>query len=61
MCQLIIIEQELEESIQRANRGAGVSHPLPVVLAREHLQRAWQRLEDEWETLREDMADAEPE
>lgn len=61
MCQLIIIERELDESIQRANRAAGVTHPLPAALAHEHLQRAWQRLEDEWHTLREDLARAEDE
>jgi hypothetical protein len=59
LCQLVIIEQELEESIQRASRGAGVDGPKPAELARAYLQSAWQRLEGEWQTLREDLAHAE--
>lgn len=57
LCQLVILEQELEEGIQRAiGHTAGVK---PRALARDHLQRAWQRLEREWATLREDLAAAE--
>jgi hypothetical protein len=59
LCQLVIIEQELDESIRRAVHGAGADGPTPAALARAHLQRAWQRLESEWQTLREDLAHAE--
>lgn len=65
LCQLVIIEQELDEHIQRAVSGMapgmGAGRLQPAALAREHLQRAWQRLESEWQTLREDLADAEAE
>jgi hypothetical protein len=61
LCQLVIIEQELDENIQRAIQGMGAGRPQPAELAREHLQRAWQRLESEWQTLREDLAHAEAE
>ena len=65
LCQLVILEQELDENIQRAmggmddDMGTGAGCPEPAALAREHLQRAWQRLEREWQTLREDLAHAE--
>ena len=64
LCQLVIIEQELDENIQRAmddgmGAGTGAGCPESAALAREHLQRAWQRLEREWRTLREDLAHAE--
>jgi hypothetical protein len=67
LCQLVILEQELDEHIQRAISGtdsdvdADAALPDPAVLAREHVQRAWQRLEREWQTLREDLAHAEAE
>lgn len=61
LCQLVIIEQELDENIRRAIQGVAGDRPQPAALAREHLQRAWQRLENEWQTLREDLADAESE
>lgn len=61
LCQLVIIEQELDENIQRATQGMDAGRPQPAALAREHLQRAWQRLESEWQTLREDLARAEAE
>ena len=67
LCQLVILEQELDENIQRAIGGMGpdidasAALPEPAVLAREHVQRAWQRLEREWQTLREDLAHAESE
>jgi hypothetical protein len=61
LCQLVIIEQELDESIQRAIRDTDAPGTRPAELAREHVQRAWQRLEREWSTLREDLADAESE
>ena len=81
LCQLVIVEQELDESIQRAmarpgarpgaeagaerdaglGAGGGTIVPgrKPAVLAREHMQRAWERLEREWNTLRKDLARAE--
>ena len=93
LCQLVIVEQELDESIQRAlaragaqagarpgteasvdasaDAGAGpgadaglgggtiVPGRKPAVLVREHMQRAWERLEREWSTLRKDLARAE--
>jgi hypothetical protein len=77
LCQLVIIEQELDENIQRAVNGMSpgadmdtdtdtgadtdAGRPQPAALAREHVQRAWQRLESEWQTLREDLAYAEAE
>jgi hypothetical protein len=69
LCQLVILEQELDENIQRAIRGmdsdpdpdTAAAVPEPAALAREHVQRAWQRLEREWQTLREDLAHAEAE
>lgn len=61
LCQLVIIEQELDESIERAIRDLEDDRPRPSALAREHLQRAWQRLEREWQTLREDLAHAQGE
>ncbi len=75
LCQLVIVEQELDESVQRAMArpgaeagaeavpcaGGGTIVPgrKPAVLAREHMQRAWERLEREWNTLRKDLARAE--
>lgn len=61
VCRLVIIEQELDESIRRAVRSTGADGPRPAELARAHLERAWQRLEREWQTLREDLAHAESE
>jgi hypothetical protein len=71
LCQLVILEQELDENIQRAIRGMdsdpdpdpdpAAAVPDPAALAREHVQRAWQRLEREWQNLREDLAHAEAE
>lgn len=99
LCQLVIIEQELEENIQRAvgageeamgpgvgvgadvgvgagagvgadegvgvgasagiGAGAGTPGRRPGELAREYVQRAWERLVREWSALREDLARAE--
>jgi hypothetical protein len=64
LCQLVIIEQELEENIQRA-MAPGEEAMGPAVggdageLAREYVQRAWERLVREWSALREDLARAE--
>ena len=84
LCQLVIIEQELEETIERAMgpgeeakpgpagvgadagpgegcgaSGAAVPDSTPCALAREYVQRAWERLAREWGALREDLARAE--
>lgn len=57
LCQLVILEQELEESIQRVIGDTdGVR---PKLLALEHLKHAWDRLEREWNTLREELGVAE--
>lgn len=71
LCQLVILEQELDEHIQRAIDGpdsdrdgdgdGDAAGPESAALAREHVQRAWQRLEREWQTLREDLTHAETE
>lgn len=76
LCQLVIIEQELEENIQRAmapgeeameldeqagagEEGAAVPGRRPGELAREYVERAWERLAREWSALRDDLARAE--
>jgi hypothetical protein len=67
LCQLVILEQELDENIQRAigrtdaDADGDTVLPEPAALARAHVQRAWLRLEREWQTLREDLTHAEAE
>jgi hypothetical protein len=74
LCQLVILEQELEDTIDRAMSprngaaaaggavaagGAAAAGKTPCALAREYVQRAWERLAREWGVLRADLARAE--
>lgn len=55
LCQLVIMEQELEESIQRAMAESDRAVEMSAALARVYIQRAWDRVQTEWSTLREDL------
>ena len=71
LCQLLVIEQELERSIERASGDtapavAALRGVLPKAqpgdgphsLARGFMQEAWHRLEKEWQRLRDDLDDS---
>jgi hypothetical protein len=45
---LVDFERDLCESIARALRASGTDPTEEETLARSYVQRAWQRLEDEW-------------
>ena len=51
LCQLVLFEQDLDRSIERvmARCGTGEQNQL----TRAYMEKAWQRLEREWETMRE--------
>ena len=55
LCQLVIFERDLGSSIQRAHGNRdGVSTP---ELARQYIDDAWQRLEEEWQEMRDRFGD----
>lgn len=55
LCQLVILEQELDKSIRRAMGGHAGSGQSPDALARGLMNEAWQRLEREWDELRDNL------
>lgn len=52
LAELIEFERDLGESIARALKACGREGLEQQELARRHLDRAWQRLEEEWEAER---------
>jgi hypothetical protein len=57
LCQLVIFEQDLEKSIHRAmSARTGDVHDQEA-LAREYIDRAWKRVQAEWEQLRSNIDD----
>ena len=50
LCQLVIFEQDLDKSIQRA---LGNDDPTGSALTRRYVAAAWRRLEKEWHDMRE--------
>lgn len=55
LCQLVIFERDLSSSVQRAHdHREGVNAP---ELARQYMDDAWQRLEEEWREMRDRFDD----
>ena len=57
LCQLVIFEQDLEKSIDRAMNARAGSPERRAALAREYIDKAWRRVQEEWEELRGDDDD----
>jgi hypothetical protein len=56
LCQLVIFEQDLEKSIHRAMSARGDAKEQDA-LAREYIDKAWTRVQAEWEQLRGNLDD----
>ena len=57
LCQLVVFERDLGSSVQRAHgnpEGAGAN---ASELARQYIDDAWQRLEEEWQEMRDRFGD----
>ena len=52
LCELLDFERDLNESIDRAMKSCGVDEPSAGDLGRRFLERAWRRIEEEWERER---------
>ena len=61
LCQIIVLERELEESIRRALGGAVAVPDDADAMAQEYVDRAWERIEHELHDLREELGTAESE
>ncbi|MCG8416348.1 MAG: hypothetical protein MJE77_00230 [Proteobacteria bacterium] len=68
LCQLVVVEQELDSSIQhvmRAQRSQSSDQEdltgtdWPEGMARAYVEGAWRRLETEWRDLRRDFDDVD--
>lgn len=56
LCQLVLFEQDLDKSIQRAMASSSLPPGECDMLARELIEQAWERVEHEWEQLRDTVA-----
>lgn len=61
LCQIIVTERELEESIRRAMGGADAAPGEADAMAQEYVDRAWERIERELHELREELGVVESE
>jgi hypothetical protein len=57
LCQLVIFEQDLDKSIERAMNSGGGNSEERASLSRKYIDKAWQRVQAEWQRLRDDHAD----
>jgi hypothetical protein len=55
LCQLVICEQDLDKSIQRALRTCGGTSEERESMARTYIEAAWRRVEREWKDLRDNV------
>jgi hypothetical protein len=55
LCQLVIFEQDLEKSIHRAMSARAGGLQEQEALAREYIDKAWRRVQAEWEQLRSNI------
>ncbi len=55
LCQLVIFEQDLDKSIERAMAACAMPTRECDKLAGNYIEDAWRRLEREWHGLREDI------
>ena len=58
LCQLVVFENDLDRSIKRAIESCPEPSEQRARLARQYVDEAWQRIEEEWDELR---IDDEPE
>lgn len=54
LCQLVIFEQDLDKSIQRVIDGSACQKECQD-LAHEYIDKAWERLQEEWRDMRISM------
>jgi hypothetical protein len=54
LCQLVMLEQDLDRSIHKALTAGDATDSEREALARELVDKAWQRIEAEWDELRRD-------
>lgn len=59
LCQLVIFEQDLDSSIERALTTVEESAEARRRLTRQYVEQAWRRLEEEWHEMRERLDDIE--
>jgi len=57
LCQLVIFEQDLDKSIQRALSKCGTTSDERESMARTYIEAAWRRVEREWKDLRDNIND----
>lgn len=54
LCQLVIVEQDLDKSVRRALTRCGEREEPRRALVRRYMDEAWKRVEEEWARLRDE-------
>ncbi len=57
LCQLVIFEQDLDKSINRAIARCDNNAETQQGLTRKYVEQAWERIEQEWHDMRERLSD----